>query len=116
MRDRVAQWFGLLSVEITIDDANHPLQGVLVEHVADVVEEGIGNAFRHGGAKVVHVDVFAGPSSVTVAVVDDGSGPRHGPPGFGSALMNQFGADWSLTAASGGTRLEVMIPTSLGDE
>ena len=99
VRDR---WVGVLDVQCTSALPAPPPD--VVEAVEGVVQECLNNAFIHGGARSVRMEVtMQEGGSVVVRITDDGSGPGAGPPGLGAAILSQAtrGA-WTLTAADGG--------------
>lgn len=109
---RVGQWQGL--GEISIDTsriADTDVCDVDAQLVGRVVEEGIANAVRHGGAR--HIAVKLAPTDdglVRVDITDDGSGPGKGRPGIGSAILDQAAPGaWSLSAGERGSVLTAVV-------
>jgi signal transduction histidine kinase len=81
--------------------------------VGRVVEEGLTNAIRHGAATAISVSVGADGGGVVVVVADDGTGPKEGTAGLGSALLDQAtGGAWSLDRMEDLTVLRAHIPAS----
>ena len=74
------------------------------EAVAEVTREAVNNAFRHGVAVTVEVEVGVveadspgNPREVAITVRDDGNGPSgSSEPGFGSSLFDDLCATWML--------------------
>ena len=96
-----------------------PVSELPPEVVADVgriVEEGIGNAKKHGGARRIHVAVEQiETGSLRVSISDDGSGPDGGEPGLGASLLDEVApGHWSLRSnpAGAGALLIVDVPLS----
>ena len=80
--------------------------------VVRVIEEGVSNAYRHGGASQVHVEVMREAGYLRVQVSDDGSGIDHtSKPGLGSAVLESLAPSaWSLRRSDDGcTILEVQL-------
>lgn len=107
-----AKWEGLLRVafEITVNDSE--LSQIQKRAVGAVVEEALANALRHGFAKEVEIKIFHTEQGVTVAVLDDGIGPRYTPAGLGSRLYDAIATrGWSLQHRldNEGTILELRI-------
>jgi len=92
------------------------MSGRLARDVGRVVEEGLSNAIRHGGAKQIEVRVTGGqPGSafgadgVVVVIEDNGNGPGGGEPGLGSSLLDSVSQTWELEATGSGARLSVVM-------
>jgi signal transduction histidine kinase len=88
----------------------------VVADVARVVEEGIGNAKKHGAARRIQIAVDCPePRLLRVRISDDGSGPRGGAPGLGSSLLDEIAADaWSLQPNPTGTGSLLVAELRLG--
>jgi signal transduction histidine kinase len=115
LEERIAQWRGLLAVTVSVNKQAEALSGVIVEHVADVVEEAIANAVHHGSATEVLVSVSCDSDELTVQVCDNGMGPSNGAPGLGSRLFSTYDSRWSLQALTSGAELTVVVPSSVGN-
>jgi len=89
LEHRVALWQGFLDLSVDVDPA---VQGLLPDACADIgriVEGAVGNAHKHGDATAARVTVSMGPPGfVEVVVRDNGTGPRSGAPGMGSAFLD----------------------------
>lgn len=74
------------------------------EAVAEVIREAVNNAFRHGAAVTVEVEVTKvkrhtpkDSEEIAITVRDDGSGPTGSDqPGFGSSLFDDLCRTWTL--------------------
>lgn len=106
---KVSLWSGLCTIELQIDPSCVDVRGRLARDVGRVVEEGLTNAVRHGGASTIRVEISATDSAVLVIVTDDGSGPEDYSPGLGSLLLDSVSQDWILGAGPTGTRLRVAL-------
>jgi signal transduction histidine kinase len=109
----VRPWSALIQTTVQLDAADVPPE--LVDAVCRIIEEGLSNAYRHGGATSVQVSVARDHAGVRVQVLDNGVGPRNDPePGLGIALVNSFDpAYWSLTRTSDGhTLFHVLLRTN----
>lgn len=102
-------WNPICTVTLAID----PEVGHLMhQDTIRVVEEAIGNAYRHGAAGKVDVTVTRVDDGIEVRVLDDGLGPGGGLPGLGSDLLaratrGQFGLN---PAPGGGAELVARLP------
>lgn len=106
---KVSLWSGLCTIDIHIDQGLQDVSGRMARDVGRVVEEGLSNAIRHGGAGSIRVAVSRDGEDVQVVIDDDGTGPIQVIPGLGSSLLDSVSAHWSLTPRSPGARLEVTL-------
>ena len=91
------KWDGLLNIHVNIEVAESQLSQIQKRAVGSALEEACANALRHGLAKKVEINIYQDGLGVTVAVLDDGIGPRNTPPGLGSRLYNAVATrGWSL--------------------
>jgi signal transduction histidine kinase len=98
-------WQGLLDVKITVDPICEKLRlSVNVVHdLAQAANEAITNAMRHGFASKITMTITTKNGTLELKATDDGTGPRSGEVGLGSALFDSLaGRRWSLTPAVGG--------------
>lgn len=111
------QWSALLNLSIKVDKQTYArqLSSSLSKEVARILNEAIGNASRHGFASNIRVNITSDSDErMEIVVTDDGTGPRNGKPGLGSALFDSVAAgDWSLSPAIGGGSL-LRIPIVIG--
>ena len=106
---RVAAWTGLLDVRCDMAASIGALGGSLARSVDVVIEEGLANAYRHGDATRVDVNIWADGNDIVVEIIDDGRGLGDIISGMGSQRMAAVGAV-SLTAhTGGGTALTVAV-------
>jgi hypothetical protein len=79
--------------------------GELSRVQARVIDEAIANAFRHGRASLVSVEIL--PEDQLIRVTDDGFGPLNGQYGLGSLIFSSLGK-WKIDAKpDGGSILEI---------
>ena len=106
----VALWQGFVHITIEYRGAIPTPDPETVLDLCRIVEEGVTNAVRHGGASFVDIELHATDSEdIEVTITDDGSGPTGGAPGLGSTLFDIASA-WSLTrGATGGAVLTVRL-------
>lgn len=113
---KISLWQGLCKFDIAIDPRLVDVTNPEPREIGRIVEEGISNAIRHGGASKVSVSVMSGADgSVVVQIDDNGSGigkPGRGKPGIGSAIFaSATGGSWSLNSLESGARLLAVIPS-----
>jgi anti-sigma regulatory factor (Ser/Thr protein kinase) len=80
--------------------------------VSGVVEEGVANAVRHGFASSMKISVLQTDSDLIISIRDDGTGPRQGGPGIGSAFFNAISDDWILKDTGSGSKLKLVLTTN----
>jgi signal transduction histidine kinase len=115
IQHRIDLWSEFTDVSATLD-VPEALPVDVVADVARIVEEGIGNAKKHGAARRIHIIVACPePSVLRVSINDDGSGPRDGAPGLGSSLFDEIAADaWSLQENPAGAGSLLVADVRLG--
>ncbi len=93
----VRPWSALVHTSVHLDADSVPPE--CEDAACRIVEEGLSNAYRHGGATSVEIHVIREPAGLRVRVLDDGGGFTHTPePGLGMTLINSFEPEsWSLT-------------------
>lgn len=109
---KVDLWDGLCDIHLHVDDLGAARADA--EGVGRVVEEGIANAIRHGGATRLEVVVRATPDgAVEVVVDDDGTGLASDAAGIGSAILDAVtGGMWERVSSEQGCRLTARVPAS----
>lgn len=111
LADVVAAWSAVMTVVLDVERI--PAGAAQRADVVAVVEEGLANAYRHGGATTVSVSLLLLPDSLRVVLVDDGAGVGEVVPGLGSQLMQRLSADrMALESLPEGTALTVDLPAS----
>jgi signal transduction histidine kinase len=105
MRNIEELWQGLIAVNITVDAACESLQlsQNMIHDLTQASNEAVTNAMRHGFASEVKISIVPKNGILEVTATDNGTGPRNGVGGLGSALFDSLGGSkWSLTPAVGG--------------
>jgi signal transduction histidine kinase len=108
----LAQWSGLVEIKLEFLPKEIVLTQDTWSLVSGVAEEGIANAVRHGFASSVSVSVLHNDSDLIVSIRDDGTGPRQGPPGIGSAFYSAISNDWVLKDTGSGSKLRLVLTTN----
>jgi len=111
--DISAPWSALMDIEVDVDEGMIPADRV--RDVGDVLEECLSNAFRHGGASRVGLELRRQVNTWLLSVSDDGTGlDQAGSVGLGTSLFEAVsGGDWSRTEIPvGGCQVTVRIPTN----
>jgi len=116
-------WDGSRQVTASLDHATEQALAADAdadEAIAEVIREAVNNAFRHGKAGIVEIEVVmstglspAGSRQIAISVRDDGSGyPVESTPGLGSALLDELCNSWSLVNEEGCTFLRAIVALS----
>jgi len=75
--------------------------------VYSIIEEGVSNAFKHGLADKVKIQLL---NNKQILITDNGIGPTKGDPGLGSKLIKSASEKWSLSPGeNGGSQLEIHL-------
>lgn len=121
VKEKVAMWQGLAGITTYVDPNLRDCRGPTALRVAEIVEEGICNAVRHGEADTVavHVEQVVEPVRyVRIRVADDGQGIGEWIPGLGTAYVDEAcKGRWSLqTSPTGGGLLDAWILAEPGTD
>ena len=111
--DISAPWSALMGIDVDVDEGMIPADRV--RDVGDVLEECLSNAFRHGGATRVELELRRQANAWLLSVSDDGTGLDGAVGvGLGSSLFEAVSAgEWSRAEIpGGGCRVKVRIPTN----
>lgn len=108
-------WDGLVDVDVEVrSDGVEVLTDEQYRTIERVVDEGIANAFRHGGASAIEMRIDSTEQAIVVDIRDDGTGVAPGAgEGLGARLMSAASSHWSLSnVETGGAHLHVEMPLS----
>ena len=106
---KVELWSGLCAITVSIDPRLASARSRVARDVGRIVEEGLSNAIRHGGAGAISVGVEDASGRIVVVVQDDGAGPQNGAPGLGSSLLDSLSKNWELAAGKQGSLLRAVL-------
>jgi signal transduction histidine kinase len=106
---KVSVWSGLCACNVRIGQCSETPE--VIDRVGRIVEEGIANAVRHGGATEIDIDIAPGANnSVDIRIADNGLGLQKGARGVGSAIIeNASSGVWGLCAGDQGTVLAATV-------
>jgi hypothetical protein len=107
-----AQWGAFIDVNFEFLPAEISLTDQTWALVAGVAEEGVANAVRHGFASSVKISIVYSDSDLFISIRDDGTGPRQGLPGIGTAFFSAVSNDWVLKDTGSGAKLRLVLPIS----
>jgi signal transduction histidine kinase len=109
----VNKWNNLLNIKTVIDKKIKDVDSTKAQEIGNAINEGLSNAFRHGGATNVKINVKQNSYGLKIEIIDDGDGPTGGKGGLGSEWFNAIaGSSWSLkkNPRAKGSILELNIP------
>jgi signal transduction histidine kinase len=107
---KVALWQGIMSVEVDLMPDVSILENPLAVHIAQIVEEALANASRHGNATSVGISLKRHDDSIVLVVNDNGSLIPVRKQGLGMAMVSQLSnGNYSLKASDSGTQLTVTL-------
>lgn len=105
-------WSALLDVRLDLppEPSCRPDQWHLA---AQIIEEGLANAARHGGADHVTITGTPSESALDLRLADNGthaSGPRQASAGLGTQWLDRIApGDWRLERTADGSGLSVVL-------
>ena len=113
--DYISPWRALVEIELDLEDVDQ--SRISLEHrsrIAAAVQDGIVNAFRHGAAKKILVNLYGTPTHHHLEMKNDGSPLQKGKKlisGLGSQNFDFISSGaWSLSNVDGYVVLKVAFP------
>lgn len=108
-------WQGICQVDLDLPQALEQRlnqDSAAARLTLDIVQEAVGNAIRHGGAKQVRVVIDANiDGQLHILVSNDGTPPTSAAqPGLGTKLLNDCTIWWTRTVGTDGPVLECSLP------
>lgn len=85
----IAHSYPTATVDVAVDEALRVRDGEVAQLLLRVAQEGTTNAFRHGGAGHVQIELRGLGTSCRIRVIDDGAGLRGSPAGFGLGQLRE---------------------------
>ncbi|MEN9955239.1 MAG: hypothetical protein RLY34_46 [Actinomycetota bacterium] len=110
LNDLKYNWAGFVEITIDVPIGNLNLPPILGRQLAQVANEAISNAVRHGHAKAAHISILQTTNQVQISVVDDGLGPVKKKAGLGSKFFDSVApGGWQLAAGSAGGAVFTLV-------
>lgn len=92
-----SRWAGLVQVEYQIRGQSESLLGDEIDTLAELLNEAVSNAHRHGGASQLRAEISVDERAIHASFVDTGERFIPAPAGLGSALFDGVTAGaWQL--------------------
>jgi two-component sensor histidine kinase len=96
-------WDGIATISIDVEEGEFSDTTLL--KVAEVIEELVSNAIRHGGATTISVNVVSQDGSNRVNFFDNGKKRAKGKPGLGSSLLKSLTKNVIIKESDEGTKI-----------
>lgn len=92
LSSRIDPWFGILDVDLKLQDGLGDLRSERVQDIGDVIEEILSNSVRHGGATEIRIEISkSDANTIKINAIDN---PTKSPnlkgrnPGLGTKIFN----------------------------
>ena len=116
MNDLVEVWQGVINVKYTGSKEAVDLldkDDFAKQSIAEICKEAVGNAYRHGKATRVEIDLQIVSKRFELTITNDGVAPQEGRSiGIGSKMLDDLAPRWTLTNVDGITTLKARVPSS----
>jgi two-component sensor histidine kinase len=110
---RTEQWSGIIEIDMRISPELASRSGMEIHVIADIVEEMITNASRHGAASTIRIELARrNPTQLSIKSIDNGSHFDIKSKGFGSRFFDEVSQgrwDISRNAAFAETTVSVLF-------
>ena len=96
-------WEGIATISVDVEDST--ISEVALLRIAEVVEELVSNAIRHGNATIISIEVSTNQRDVLVTFHDNGTPKKPGKSGMGSSLVKNQVIDLQSASDKDGNRI-----------
>ena len=104
----VSLWAGLVTIEAQNFDFSK-VDSQKFSDICEILNEGISNAFRHGGATEIKLLLDQSEGSNILKIIDNGSGFSEMVPGLGSLIYSKGTESWNLERIENQTVLRAVL-------
>jgi hypothetical protein len=116
MDDLVEVWHGVVAITYTGSKEAVDLldkDGFAKQSISEICKEAVGNAYRHGKATKVEIDLRILSKRFELTITNDGVAPlEKRSKGIGSKMLDDLAPRWTLTNVDGITTLKARVPSS----
>jgi len=116
MDDLVEVWHGVVAINYTGSREAVDLldkDGFAKQSFSEICKEAVSNAYRHGKATKVEIDLRIVSKRFELTITNDGVAPQEGrTKGIGSKMLDDLAPRWTLTNVDGITTLKARVPSS----
>lgn len=108
VKSTCALWQQMCTIDVQISPDLASTTGS--PELEQILEEALANAYRHGRASHIVVEITRQGDDVAIAVTDDGLGPGGGEPGLGTAMLQRLThGRFTIEAMQPGTRVTAVL-------
>lgn len=112
-KEMIAKWDGIIEVSTSISKELTKMDSQTELDIADVVNEALSNAFRHGKATEATISLYVNTNdNLEIEVLDNGLGPKNGEFGMGCLLFSSLSNNWSLNKRENGVGSSLVVELS----
>ncbi len=104
----VSLWVGLITIEAK-DFNFSKIDSQKFSDICEILNEGISNAFRHGGATEITLRLKQSGNSDLLEIIDNGFGFGEVVPGLGSLIYSRSSESWNLARVEEQTILSAVL-------
>ncbi len=116
MDELVEVWHGVVAITYTGSKEAVDLldkDDFAKQSISEICKEAVGNAYRHGKASKVEIDLRIVSKRFELTITNDGAAPIQGrAKGIGSKMLDDLAPRWTLTNVDGITTLKARVPSS----
>ena len=116
MDDLVEVWHGVVAItyagsQVAVDLLDK--DEFAKQSISEICKEAVGNAYRHGQASKVEINLQIVSKRFELTISNDGIAPvEQRSKGIGSKMLDDLAPRWSLTNTAGITTLKARVPSS----
>lgn len=116
MDDLVEVWQGVVQISYTGSKEAVDLldkDDFAKQSISEICKEAVGNAYRHGHATKVEIDLRIVSKRFELTISNDGAAPAEKrSKGIGSKMLDDLAPRWSLMSSGGITTLKARVPSA----
>ena len=92
LSSRIDPWFGILDVDLKLEDGLQEFKDERVQDIGDVIEEILSNSVRHGGSTEIRIEISKSDhNTIKIHAIDNPTispGLKKNNPGLGTKIFN----------------------------
>ncbi len=109
--DLIATWDGVCEIRIQYEpDLLEAVDETSRICTVEIVKEIVGNAFRHGAATKINIQIEIEDQRVKVLAINNGDPVTESTVGLGTELLTELTESWSITNENEGVAVRAVIP------
>ena len=112
-KEMISKWDGIIEVTTSISKRLSKIDPQTELDIADIINEALSNAFRHGQATEASISLYVNSNELLeIEVLDNGVGPKDSEIGMGCLLFSSLSNNWSLTKRENGVGTALVVEIS----